>query len=134
MYQINAACIEFVDGGNTIWVHSPIGATILRIKTLGKITVNGECENICSHSDMIVKENIEICLSDDTKVVSDLEKLKQTFDSIDVNYIEIDDGNGYCSLHTCTDEEKKANKLEPKTFRGRDIFFEFFEGKLASVP
>lgn len=65
MIQIPAALIEFVDGGNTIWVHSPNGATILRIKTLGKISVNKECENICSHSDIIVKDDIHICLSDD---------------------------------------------------------------------
>lgn len=62
MIQIPAALIEFVEGGNTIWVHSPEGATILRIKTMGKITVNHECENICSHSDIIVKDDISICL------------------------------------------------------------------------
>lgn len=67
MIQIPAHSIEFSDGGNTIWIHSPVGATILRIKTMGQIRVSkeGECENICSHSDMIVQEDIDICLADD---------------------------------------------------------------------
>ena len=62
MIQIPAACIEFVEGGNTIWVHSPIGATILRIKCTGKIIVERECSNIVSHSDMIVTGDIQMCL------------------------------------------------------------------------
>ncbi len=59
---IKAAQIEFNEGGNTIWVHGPEGATILRIKSTGKIKVSRECENVCSHSDMIVEGDIEICL------------------------------------------------------------------------
>lgn len=133
MIQIPAACIEFVEGGNTIWIHSPMGATILRIKTNGKIVVNNECENICSHSDMIVDEDIHICLSDDAKEVSDLDRLKETFDQIDVPYVEVDDGDGYRSIHTCTVKEHAAGKLERK-FLGKDVFFEFQEGKLASTP
>lgn len=67
MIQIPAAQIEFVEGGNTIWIHGPEGATILRIKTMGKIKVHRKCENVCSHADMIVQDDIEICLADDAK-------------------------------------------------------------------
>lgn len=71
MIQIPAALIEFVEGGNTIWVHSPEGATILRIKTRGKITVDRECVNICSHSDMIVNDDISICLVEENGLIPD---------------------------------------------------------------
>lgn len=123
MIQIPAALIEFNETGNTIWVQSPIGATILRIKTLGKITVDNECENICSHSDMIVKEDIKLCLSEDAQVLSDLDKLKQTFDAIGIPYVDVDDGEGYHSIYTTDDEERPGN-----------VFFEFLNGKLASSP
>ncbi len=59
--------LEFEEGGNTIWVHNPIGATVLRIKTMGKITTNKECENVCSHSDIIVPDDINICLANDAE-------------------------------------------------------------------
>lgn len=59
---IPAAQIEFYEGGNTIWVHAPNGGTILRIQCTGKIKANPDCENICSHSDMQVQGDIEICL------------------------------------------------------------------------
>lgn len=64
MVKIDAALIEFVEGGQTIWVHGPEGATILRIKTMGKITSRSECENVCSHLDIQVQEDINICLVD----------------------------------------------------------------------
>lgn len=60
---IEAAQIEFDVSGNTIWVQSSKGATILRIKTTGTIEVSTHCENIVSHSDMIVQDNIHICLA-----------------------------------------------------------------------
>ncbi len=63
--QIPAAEIEFRHGGNTIWVHSPSGGTILRIKCSGKITAVPGCENLCSHGDIMVKGDIEICIADD---------------------------------------------------------------------
>lgn len=74
MIQIPAACIEFVEGGNTIFVHSPKGATVLRIKAVGsgRIVVNRKCENICSHSDIFVEGDIEICLVE-SDVISELE-------------------------------------------------------------
>jgi hypothetical protein len=61
-YTIDAAQVEFVEGGNTIWVHSPTGATILRIQTKGKIRVKQACINSVAHSDMVVADDIEICI------------------------------------------------------------------------
>lgn len=63
MEQVPVAVLEFVDGGNTIWVHNNQGATVLRIKTMGKISVNRDCQNICSHADIITGSNIEICMA-----------------------------------------------------------------------
>ena len=65
--QVPVAQLEFEEGGNTIWIHSPIGATVLRIKTMGKITTQKGCENVCSHADIMVKEDIEICLAEDAE-------------------------------------------------------------------
>ncbi len=120
MYSIPAHGIQFNENGNTIWIHSPLGGTILRIKTLGKIKVNGDCENICSHSDMIVKENIKICLSDDAKQITDLERIKETFELTGVNFIEVsshpphlpkerEDIETY--LYLCSKEEKEQGIL-----------------------
>lgn len=67
MIQIEAALIEFMPGGNTIWVHGPNGATVLRIKATGKIIANRGCENICSHADMVVAGDIEVCLAESVK-------------------------------------------------------------------
>jgi len=119
MLQIPAACIEFVDGGNTIWIHSPNGATILRIKTMGKITVNSECENICSHSDMIVKDGIHICLSEDAKQLTALDRLKETFDAIGAPYEETITPQGYHKIYLSNDR----------------VLFEFYpDGSVASTP
>lgn len=122
MIQIPAAQVEFSKTGNTIWVHGPIGATILRIKTLGKIITNGECENVCSHSDIVVKDDIDICLSDDAQVITDLERMKQTFDLVGIKYIEhIDppDENGvYATLLL---HERQVS-----------VYFGFLDGKFVS--
>lgn len=71
--KISAAQIEFYEGGNTIWVHSPQGGTILRIKCTGKICIE-QCQNspishgdIVVHGDIIVQGNIHICVSNDTE-------------------------------------------------------------------
>ena len=73
MIQIPAAEVEFNETGNTIWVHSPKGATILRIKTMGKIKFSpiGACENIVSHADIITNDDIHMCLADDAKEVQE---------------------------------------------------------------
>jgi len=119
MIQIPAAQIEFNEGGNTIWVHSPLGGTILRIKTMGKITVNAECENICSHSDMIVKEDIHVCLSEDAKKLTDLDRLRETFDAIGAPYEETITPQGYHKIYLSNDR----------------VLFEFYpDGSVASTP
>ena len=63
--EVPVALLEFEEGGNTIWIHGPMGATVLRIKTMGKIITEKGCENVCSHADIMVKEDIEICLTDE---------------------------------------------------------------------
>ena len=67
---IPAAQIEFHEGGHTLWVHSPLGATILRIKLMGgKFRVDESCENSVSHADMIIPEgDVTVCLTDDAEV------------------------------------------------------------------
>jgi hypothetical protein len=62
MTKIKVTLLEFVEGGNTIWVHSPKGATVLRIKCTGKIHVSRECQNTAAHSDMMVNGDIEMCV------------------------------------------------------------------------
>jgi len=78
-YSIPAAEIEFDEGGNTIWVHGPQGATILRLKTMGKINVRTACENICSHADIIVPDDIEVCVVDADKQVANYDDAPPTF-------------------------------------------------------
>lgn len=66
--QIPVSMLEFDEGGNTVWIHGPQGATVLRIKTMKKITVGKtDCENICSHSDILVQDGIEFCLAEDAE-------------------------------------------------------------------
>ena len=64
-HSIEVAEIEFEEGGNTIWIHSPLGATTMRIKTKGKITTETCGTSPVSHCDLIVEEDISFCLSDD---------------------------------------------------------------------
>jgi hypothetical protein len=61
-YNIEACEIEFYQGGNTIWVHSPLGATVLRIQCTGRIDVREACENPVAHADIQVHGNIEVCV------------------------------------------------------------------------
>jgi hypothetical protein len=61
-HQIPVAMLEFEESGHTIWVHSPRGSTVLRIKTLGKIMVNRDCQNSVAHVDVITSDDIEICI------------------------------------------------------------------------
>lgn len=59
---IPASVIEFVDGGNTIWVHGPDGATVLRIKTMKKIHTRSCGDENPSHSDIVVGDPIHVCV------------------------------------------------------------------------
>ena len=61
-----------------------------------------------------------------------LEKLKKTFDEIGVPYIIEESENGYVTLYICSEEEMKINRREISF--GRDVFFEFCNGDLASSP
>jgi len=63
--------LEFDVGGNTIWVHGPQGATVLRIKTRGRITIDEGCENACSHCDAIVTENLNFCVTSDAEMMGE---------------------------------------------------------------
>jgi len=52
--------LEFVEGGNTIWVHGSEG-TVLRIKCSGRITAKS-CSAPGPHADVIVAGDIEFCV------------------------------------------------------------------------
>lgn len=57
---IEVACIEFDEGGNTLWVQGKNG-TVLRLKTMrGKFTSKA-CE-AGSHADAIIEGDVHICL------------------------------------------------------------------------
>ena len=62
---IPVAELEFINGGNTIWIHSPLGGTVLRIKCSGKITIESCDSNPNSHIDLMVEGNMNFCLSED---------------------------------------------------------------------
>jgi len=64
--EIPVTLLEFDEGGTTIWVHGPEGATVLRIKAK-KITSKRECQNICAHADIVVNDEICVCLPTKTK-------------------------------------------------------------------
>ncbi len=65
---IPAGLIEFHEGGNTIWVQSPEGATTMRIKCMGKINVEQCKDSPVSHVDIIVKGDINFCISNDAEL------------------------------------------------------------------
>lgn len=67
-YQIPVCILEFDEGGHTLWVQSPEGATVLRLKTLGgKIEVSHGCQNPVAHVDIMTTGNIEICIRERKK-------------------------------------------------------------------
>ncbi len=59
---IDVVAIEFYEGGNTIWVHSPTDGTILRIKCTGKIVIDPKCSNNIAHADVQVDGDIVVCI------------------------------------------------------------------------
>ncbi len=64
---IPVSAIEFNVGGNTIWVQSIQGSTIMRLKTDGRINVD-RCESSpTSHTDIMIKNDINFCLSGDAE-------------------------------------------------------------------
>lgn len=60
---IPASGVEFVDGGDTIWVHGTDGSTILRIKALGGI-VTRACGTGPSHGDIMIEGPVHICIGE----------------------------------------------------------------------
>lgn len=56
--------LEFHEGGNTIWIHGPQGGTTLRIKTTGKVTSSRCGTSPVSHADIVVQEDIHICIGE----------------------------------------------------------------------
>lgn len=69
--QIPVAQLEFHVGGNTIWVHSPQGGTVLRVclPQGSKISVNNCPSSPISHADVNTKGPVEICLAGDADYV-----------------------------------------------------------------
>ncbi len=68
---VPVAQLEFFEGGNTIWIHSAKGATVLRIQVPHgkKVTVNkNECSNIVSHADIQTQGDVGVCLAEDAEV------------------------------------------------------------------
>ena len=60
-FRIPVSILEFHEGQTTLWVHSPEGATVLRIKAK-QIYVQKDCENVCAHADVQVDGEITICI------------------------------------------------------------------------
>ena len=57
--------LEFQEGGNTIWIQGPQGGTTLRIKTMGKVTASRCDTSPVSHGDIVVQDDIHICIEAD---------------------------------------------------------------------
>lgn len=66
--SIPVGALDFVVGGNTIWVQSPEGGTTMRIKCAGKINVNVCQHSPISHVDIMVPGDIEFCISKDAEI------------------------------------------------------------------
>lgn len=62
--QVPVALLEYDEGGHTLWVHGPDGATVLRIKLLrGKYRTQADCINICAHADIVVPDgDVVVCM------------------------------------------------------------------------
>ena len=73
MIHIPVNDLQIDENGHTIWVHS-LDGTVLRIKTLGKIVVDQCRTSPMSHGDILVKDDIHICLSGDARGEEDEEE------------------------------------------------------------
>ena len=85
--EIDVAMLEFDEGGNTIWVHGPNGATVLRIKCTGKLSTKVCATNISAHADLMVNGDIEVCMPPKTvktaKLVAACERCGSEFEWAD---------------------------------------------------
>ncbi len=61
---IPAACIEYEEGGNTIWVQGPQGGTLLRIQVSrgNKVTSTQCATSPIAHADIQVEGDVVMCL------------------------------------------------------------------------
>lgn len=67
--RIPATEIEIVVGGDTIWVHSPQGTTILRVKTTKEISFMQSDLAVCTTCDVLSNNQIVVSLAkNDAKV------------------------------------------------------------------
>lgn len=63
--MIPVLAIEFREGGDTLWIHGPEGATVLRLKTLNGAITSKRCQTSpITHGDAILQGDLEICLGD----------------------------------------------------------------------
>jgi hypothetical protein len=60
--RIPVSELEYIKDSNIIWIHSPYGATVLRIKCTGKIKTKSCDTSPVAHGDIMVQGNIEICV------------------------------------------------------------------------
>lgn len=60
--SVEVSVLEYVEGGNTIWIHGPEGGTVLRIKTRGTISTDDACVSPIAHADVVVSDDIRICV------------------------------------------------------------------------
>ncbi len=67
LVKIPVSSLEFNVDGNTIWIHDCEGGTAFRIKTKGKIKVDVCNNSPLSHGDLIVEQDIEMCISENAK-------------------------------------------------------------------
>jgi len=64
--RIPVSEIEFVEGSNTLWVHSPTGGTTFRLKVTGSITSRRCATNIGpSHADATAPGDVVFCIGKD---------------------------------------------------------------------
>lgn len=63
IHSFPVVLMEVDEGGHTIWIHGPEGATMLRIKTInGKIKIHKNCENTVAHADITTTGDIVFCV------------------------------------------------------------------------
>ena len=67
LVKIPVSFLEFNVDGNTIWIHDRRGGTAFRIKTKGKIKIDVCNNSPLSHGDLIVDQDIDICISENAK-------------------------------------------------------------------
>ena len=67
MITIPVCQLEIDEAGHTLWVHSPCGATVLRLKSFKGFTFDNNCANVVSHADITVPGPVHICLAKDAQ-------------------------------------------------------------------